>query len=163
MTLITRILGATPGDAAVWFGHRVMPSEPTVLLVDDEPTIVRGIAELLRRRGYDVLTAQNGGAAVEVAASRHVDVAVIDYHIPDWRGDVVLAALVAHQPHLARQTVFITGDIGDRVRNIASHTGCPLLFKPFDIEVLEGLLRHLLSDVEDRPSLGGAARRNGRS
>lgn len=122
-----------------------------MLLVDDEPAILKGLAALLRGRGYLVVTAQNGNAAVRVAADNYVDLAVLDYHIPDWRGDVMLAAIAAHQPHLARRSVFITGDIGDSVQDIIKHTGCPLLIKPFDFEELEWQLLWLLYGAEGRP------------
>jgi CheY-like chemotaxis protein len=101
-----------------------------------------------------VLTASSGDAAVRIGAERAVDAAIIDYHIPDWRGDLVLAALVAHQPHLSRRTVFITGDIGDRAREVCEHTGCPLLIKPFDIEELEWHLLRLMQVAEGRPPQG---------
>lgn len=115
--------------------------------------ILRGLSFLLRGRGYVVLTAQTGDAAVRIVADQHVDVAVIDYRIPDWRGDIVLAAVAAHQPHLTHRTVFITGDIGDGVRDVSARTGCPLLIKPFDVEELEWHLRRLLHDV-NRPPKG---------
>jgi CheY-like chemotaxis protein len=126
---------------------RAAAQGPTILLVDDEPSIVRGLAALLRQRGYEVLTAQSGSAAVRIAAGQRVDVAVIDYHIPDWRGDVVLAALMAHQPHLGRRTVMMSGDFGDRVRDVTAHTGCLLLIKPFDVEDLVNAVQRLLSAI----------------
>jgi CheY-like chemotaxis protein len=122
-----------------------------VLLVDDEPTFVRGLAALLRGRGYAVLTAQSGAEAVRIAAGNHIDLAIIDYRIPDWRGDVVLAAIAAHQPHLSRRCVFITGDIGAGVQDVTAHSGCTVLIKPFDFEELEWHLLWLLYEVEDRP------------
>jgi two-component system, OmpR family, response regulator len=119
----------------------------TVLLVDDEPSILRGLAALLRGRGYVVLTAQSGNAAVRVAADQHVDLVVIDYHVLDWRGDLVLAAIAAHQPHLSRRCVFITGDLADSVRHVSAAAGCPLLLKPVHFEELEWQLLQLMCDV----------------
>ena len=122
-----------------------------MLLVDDEPSILRGLSGLLRGRGYEVLTAQTGDAAFRIAGEQYVDVAVIDFHIPSWRGDVVLAAMAASQPHLNRQTVFMTGDIGDTVRDISARTGCPLLIKPFDVEDLDWHILRLMHDRTHRP------------
>jgi DNA-binding NtrC family response regulator len=101
-----------------------------------------------------VLTAQSGDAAVRIVAEQLVDVAVIDYRIPDWRGDVLLAAVAAHQPHLGHRTVLISGDITEGVQEVSAQTGCPLLIKPFDVEALEWHLKRLLRDVEDRPPQG---------
>jgi DNA-binding NtrC family response regulator len=108
----------------------------SVLVVDDEAVVCRALDLLLHRAGYDVVTAHTGSAAKEILAIRAVDCLVIDYRIPDVRGDVVFAYAVAHQPHLARATVFITGDITDRAREAIDDTGCPMVLKPFDAAVL---------------------------
>ena len=108
----------------------------TVLVVDDEEVICRALDALLHRAGYDVITARTGGAAKELLAGRAIDCLVVDYRVPDVRGDVVFAYAIAHQPHLARATVFITGDITDRAREAIEDTGCPMILKPFDASVL---------------------------
>jgi DNA-binding NtrC family response regulator len=132
--------GSGSGSRARW----------TVLLVDQDPSVVRGLAEQLRRRGYEVLTASSGNAAFRIAGSRDIDAAVIEYRIPDWRGDVLLEAIAAHQPHLAGRTVFMTGGIRDDVGEISSRTGRPVLMKPFDIEPLEWHLMRFLHGGEAR-------------
>ena len=109
---------------------------PSVLVVDDEEAICRALDQLLYRAGYDVTTARTGSAAKEMLAIRAVDCLVIDYRIPDIRGDVVFAYAAAHQPHLARTTIFITGDLTDRARDAIADTGCPMLLKPFDAAAL---------------------------
>jgi CheY-like chemotaxis protein len=127
-----------------------MSDGPTVLLVDDEPSILRGLSGLLRGRGYTVRTALSGTDAIRVAATERIDAAVIDYRIPDWRGDVVWALLTTYQPHLRTRTVFITGDIQDGVQRVAEAMACPLLLKPFDVEELEYHLRRLLQSGPGR-------------
>lgn len=107
----------------------------SVLVVDDEEGVCRALDALLHRAGYDVITARTGSAAKEILAIRAVDCLVLDYRIPDVRGDVVFAYAAAHQPHLARATFFVTGDISDRAREAIEDTGCPMVLKPFDVEV----------------------------
>jgi DNA-binding NtrC family response regulator len=108
---------------------------PSVLVVDDEDVICHALDVLLRRAGYDVITAQTGNAAKNVLSARSVDCLVLDYRIPDLRGDVLYAYAVAQHPHLARATVFVTGDITERAREVIEGTGCPLVLKPFDTTV----------------------------
>ena len=108
----------------------------SVLVVDDEDGVCRALDLLLHRAGYAVTTARTGSAAKALLAIRGVDCLVIDYRLPDVRGDVVFAYAIAHQPHLARATVFITGDITDRARDAIDDTGCPMVLKPFDAAVL---------------------------
>lgn len=118
----------------------------TVLLVDDEPSIVQGLSRLLHTRGFFVVHTAGGAAAVQVAATQAVDLAVLDYRIPDWRGDVLFESLAAHQPHLRHRTVFITGDLEPGVQEMARRLNCPLLLKPFDIYELESVLAWLMVD-----------------
>ncbi|WP_324198032.1 response regulator [Nocardia beijingensis] len=64
-----------------------------VLVVDDEPQIVRALRINLSVRGYEVITAATGGAALRAAADRHPDVVVLDLGLPDMDGIEVLAGL----------------------------------------------------------------------
>ncbi|MEU2038349.1 response regulator [Nocardia niwae] len=64
-----------------------------VLVVDDEPQIVRALRINLSVRGYEVITAATGGAALRAAADRHPDVVILDLGLPDMDGIEVLAGL----------------------------------------------------------------------
>ncbi|MDV6279812.1 response regulator [Rhodococcus jostii] len=64
-----------------------------VLVVDDEPQILRALRINLSVRGYDVLTAASGAAALRAAAERPPDVIVLDLGLPDMDGTEVLAGL----------------------------------------------------------------------
>jgi two-component system, OmpR family, KDP operon response regulator KdpE len=65
----------------------------TVLVVDDEPQIVRALRINLAARGYTVLTAADGAAALRAAADGHPDVVVLDLGLPDLPGTDVIAGL----------------------------------------------------------------------
>jgi two-component system KDP operon response regulator KdpE len=64
-----------------------------VLVVDDEPQIVRALAINLRARGYDVRTAGSGGEALAVAAAHVPELVVLDLGLPDMDGTEVIAGL----------------------------------------------------------------------
>lgn len=64
-----------------------------VLVVDDEPQIVRALRINLSVRGYEVITAGTGGAALRAAADKHPDVVILDLGLPDIDGIEVLAGL----------------------------------------------------------------------
>ncbi|QFZ22797.1 response regulator [Saccharothrix syringae] len=64
-----------------------------VLVVDDEPQIVRALRINLSARGYSVLTAHDGLAALKVAAEGKPDVVVLDLGLPDVDGTDVIAGL----------------------------------------------------------------------
>ncbi|MBF6217965.1 response regulator [Nocardia abscessus] len=64
-----------------------------VLVVDDEPQIVRALRINLSVRGYEVITAATGGAGLRAAADRHPDVVILDLGLPDMDGIEVLGGL----------------------------------------------------------------------
>ena len=64
-----------------------------VLVVDDEPTLVRALAINLRARGWEVVTAQDGTSALKAASDKHPDVVVLDLGLPDIDGVEVIRGL----------------------------------------------------------------------
>ncbi|HDQ71783.1 MAG TPA: response regulator transcription factor [Chloroflexi bacterium] len=57
-----------------------------ILVVDDEPRYIWGTKVNLEARGYDVLTAQNGETAIEIAASEEPDLVILDIKMPGMSG-----------------------------------------------------------------------------
>ncbi len=57
-----------------------------VLVVDDEPQVLRGLTAALRAAGYDVSGAETVAAALEAAALRPPDAVVLDLRLPDGSG-----------------------------------------------------------------------------
>jgi two-component system KDP operon response regulator KdpE len=64
-----------------------------VLVVDDEPQIVRALVINLKARAYEVDAAYDGAQALELAAARHPDVVVLDLGLPDMDGVDVIRGL----------------------------------------------------------------------
>ena len=64
-----------------------------VLVVDDEPQIVRALVINLKARGYEVDAAHDGATALRLAAARHPDVVVLDLGLPDLDGVEVIKGL----------------------------------------------------------------------
>jgi two-component system KDP operon response regulator KdpE len=65
----------------------------TVLVVDDDPALVRALSINLRARGYDVHAAGTGAGALRLAASHPPDAVVLDLGLPDMDGSEVIAGL----------------------------------------------------------------------
>jgi two-component system KDP operon response regulator KdpE len=64
-----------------------------VLVVDDEPQIVRALAINLRARGYEVSSAGDGTEALQLVASHQPDVVILDLGLPDLDGVDVITGL----------------------------------------------------------------------
>ncbi|MFI5528686.1 response regulator [Kitasatospora sp. NPDC051853] len=64
-----------------------------VLVVDDEPQIVRALVINLKARKYEVDAAHDGASALELAAAKHPDVVLLDLGLPDMEGVEVIRGL----------------------------------------------------------------------
>ena len=65
----------------------------TVLVVDDDPALVRALTINLRARGYEVHAAGTGAGALHLAAAHPPDAVVLDLGLPDLDGSEVIAGL----------------------------------------------------------------------
>jgi len=59
---------------------------PLVLVCDDETQILRALRVILRDAGYESLPAENGEEALDAAAVRHPEAAIVDLVLPDMDG-----------------------------------------------------------------------------
>jgi two-component system, OmpR family, KDP operon response regulator KdpE len=67
--------------------------EPQVLVVDDDPQMMRAITNALRARSYSVLTADDGRSALKLLASEELDLVLLDLGLPDLDGHQVIERL----------------------------------------------------------------------
>ena len=68
----------------------------TILVIDDEPSVVRALTGLLRRDGYRVDTASNGRYALVQLQERLYDVILCDLHMPELDGQAFYAVSYTH-------------------------------------------------------------------
>ena len=80
------------------------------------------------------------------------DLAVFDLRLKDARGDHLFYHAIGCQPHLERQSIFITGDITENGWSLIRATGCPMLLKPFNNGEFVNLLHSLLQRVKVVPA-----------
>ena len=114
-----------------------MPAK--VLLVDDEPNIVSTLRPLLRSRGYDVLTAMTGRAAIEAVERDMPDVIVLDLGLPDLDGAEV-CRIIRETHRVPIVVLSARGAEGDKVR--ALDLGADdYVTKPFGSEELLARIR----------------------
>jgi DNA-binding NtrC family response regulator len=117
-----------------------LQDRPRVLVLDDEENVCAALNMVLKADGYDVVVCQTGEEAEAHIQTQWFDLAIIDLRLKYSRGDVVFYHAIAHQPHLERQTVFITGDITDGGWRLIGATGCPMMLKPWNNDELLNLL-----------------------
>ena len=83
-------MSAAAPDRALHAGAR---TGARVLLVEDEPGLLRALVINLRARQYDVITASSGREALATAASRPPDAVILDLGLPDIDGTEVIVEL----------------------------------------------------------------------
>lgn len=117
-----------------------------VLVVDDEAPVRELAAKILKRRGYLVLEAVDGPAAVEMAeaAGGKVQLLLTDVVLPGMSGDELAGTLREQNPDL--RVVFMSGYEEQELseRGIDS-VGAAYITKPFDADVLALMVEGALS------------------
>jgi diguanylate cyclase (GGDEF)-like protein len=83
------------------------PSGFTILVVDDDRDYLESTGLLLEREGHEVVLAGSGPEALDLLRSRHVDLALLDYHMPKMTGAQMLLELRRFDPEL--QVILTTG------------------------------------------------------
>ncbi|HWB42345.1 MAG TPA: response regulator [Gemmatimonadales bacterium] len=105
---------------------------PTILVIDDEPTIRRTVGRLLERAGYRVRTAATGAEALELVRSEHFDAAICDLHLAGISGASLCEQIWLVAPELAGHLIVSSGDLtGEGVDQLVERAGVPPMPKPF--------------------------------
>jgi DNA-binding NtrC family response regulator len=100
-----------------WTGARL-------LVVDDDPVVLRSMQRSLQRGGYEVVCADSGHEALRLAAAHDVDVALVDFALPDVSGLELMHALKARDATV--ECVIFTG-----------HTSPPVAVDAYDAGAVE--------------------------
>src|SRR5579859_8104538 len=113
-----------------------------ILIVEDEPDLLQGLARALREEGYAVDTADNGEDGIFSAESNDYDAIVLDVMLPELDGWQILARL---RKSKKTPVLMLTArdQSRDRVRGL--DTGADdYVVKPFDLPELLARLRALI-------------------
>ena len=110
-----------------------------ILVVDDEPQILRALRINLRARGYDVDVADSGAAALRAAAGHPPDLVVLDLGLPDMEGTEVIAGLRGWS---GVPVIVLSGRAGSEEKVAALDAGADdYVTKPFGIDELLARIR----------------------
>jgi two-component system NtrC family sensor kinase len=122
-----------------------------LLFVDDEPALRSGMEAFGELRGFTVLTASDGLAALETARTTGVDAVVCDLRMPGMDGFAFHEQLRLERPGLAARTVFITGDVVTSATSRGIIARQPVLTKPFAFDRIEEALIAVLRGMPYPP------------
>jgi two-component system KDP operon response regulator KdpE len=120
----------------------VPPSGSLVLVIDDEPQILRALELNLVARGYHVDLAISGEAALELAARRQPDLVIVDLGLPGMDGIEVVEAL---RQHSKVPILVLSAREAERAKVAALDAGADdYVTKPFGMDELVARVRAAL-------------------
>jgi two-component system, cell cycle sensor histidine kinase and response regulator CckA len=134
-----------------------MPASTTILVVEDEAAIRRGIERILERAGYTVLTASTPIEAIELAADHELPIRLLvtDFGLHAVTGRQVAEVLLRDRPGL--RVLYVSGHPQAKViPNDRLVPGTAFLQKPFSVSALLDHVRELL-EQGGQPGQAGAA------
>jgi two-component system, chemotaxis family, chemotaxis protein CheY len=115
-------------------------AEDPILVVDDDPSILEAVSDLLRLEGYEVATARDGAAALAAVEEQPPSLVLLDMRMPVLDGWGFARAL--HQRGISLPILVMTAarDAAGWAREIGAEG---YLAKPFDIgELLDAVAAH---------------------
>jgi two-component system, OmpR family, response regulator len=122
-----------------------------ILVVDDEPGIVRFLHRVLESDGHDVLVAADGAEALRMNSTHTPDLILLDVLMPGISGVGVLAAVLTENPAARVVVLSAMGDVETRARCLELGAADYLL-KPFPITELLALVRERLRQPATTPA-----------
>jgi two-component system KDP operon response regulator KdpE len=130
------------------------PPRPRVLVVDDEPQIVRALKVVLREAGFETVPAETGSEALDLAAVRPPDAAIIDLVLPDIDGIEVTRQL----REWSEMPILVLSAVGEEAQKVrALEAGADdYVTKPFGTRELVARLQAALRRAgrgEEEPSI----------
>ena len=113
---------------------------PTILVIEDDPAIRRGVVDALEFAGHEILQAGDGPTGLKLALDAHYQLLLLDLMLPGLSGFDILSALREKRPGQAVIILSARGEEGDRVRGLRMGAD-DYVVKPFSV-------RELLARVE---------------
>jgi len=119
----------------------------TILIVDDDRSVADTFARMLKLEGFDVATAINADAGLELAENVRPHAIILDMRMPITNG-LQFLRMIRAKPHLVEVPVaIVTGDyfLSDPIQHELTSLGAALRFKPLWLEDLIALAKTLVA------------------
>ena len=122
---------------------------PTVLIVDDDPSVLDSLKMQVSDHGYRVLLAVSGGEGMRTVHAEHPDIIILDMLLPDIEGSEVILRLKSDPSTVRIPVLVLTGaHIGQSKVDVLRNFGIPALSKPWDeTELLDGIANAFLGSL----------------
>ena len=142
-------LAVVPGEPRGWFLplplREAFVGEPAdILVIDDDPRLCATVGDVLQHRGHRVRTACKGQEALAYLVHQPVDLAIVDFKLPDVSGVDLLESIKATSPETA--VILISGHASlSSALDASNREASSYLVKPLDIEQLVDVVDRALA------------------
>ncbi|MFH1020295.1 MAG: response regulator [Pseudomonadota bacterium] len=115
-----------------------------ILIVDDDELVLYGLEKVLQSEGVEVTTAGTASEAVLKLSSCPYDLCLLDVHLPDFSGMVLMKIIKDICPNV--KVVIMTAsyiddlDLGGHIRDATKNGACHFITKPFDLHELKDIV-----------------------
>src|SRR5882672_8885663 len=135
-----------PQSFRTWHEESVVrPSSRHILVVDDDPTMVRLLRESLELEGYHVSCAYDGDAALHQVRAHAFNLIILDVNMPLTNGLRVLEQLRASAETVRIPVIFVTAEpSADVYPTVAKDPRAAHVKKPVDLDSFNSVVRHFL-------------------
>ena len=114
----------------------------SILLIDDEESIIASIKSFLLRRGHTIYTASNGQEGIDIIKINVIDLVLTDYRMPIKNGLEVLKETKEINPNIDVVVITAFGNVEDAI-GIMKNGAYDYLTKPIDLDELENLINRV--------------------
>lgn len=128
-----------------------------VLVVDNEESLRKSLAEVLKLEGYDIVTAGDGYSAIDMVKNDYFDIALIDIKMPGINGVEAFEKIKKISPStiVVMMTAYTVEDLVAQATNEGAYA---CIYKPFDVEEIVKLIQKSLENplilvVDDQPGV----------
>ena len=123
-----------------------MAEKHRILLVDDEPSIVKMVGKRLEVEGFEVLVAMDGQEALAKAQAEHPDLIILDLMLPKLNGYEVCTMLKQDTRHQKIPVILFTAKTQDKDEKLGMECGANVFVrKPFRAPELLEKIRELIA------------------
>ena len=113
-----------------------------ILIVDDEPALLKALATILEESGFQVFTAESGRQATAILSEHQIDLLITDLSMPDEDGIELVRRL--KKEHHAFKVITMSGTFGPDLLKAAHFLGADAtLTKPMTMAQLLDCIRKL--------------------
>lgn len=120
-----------------------------ILLVDDDPNCLDAIDQILRRDGYDTIKADEGRPALRLLSENTIDLAIVDFNLPDIDGIQVLYEIKRIYKNIP--TIIMTSELSKEIKLASLEAGAySFVSKPINIPIFRNIVAKAIQSSHTR-------------